>query len=550
MANIVKYGNFDFFTVCGYDPFVGISDESIINGGKFKTLKRVTIQGKILPTSPPNCANESNNVTTKINTLINSLKNDFQTLQAGNIILEHAKCESVEIDQSNFFGGADFSATFSAYPSSLSDSGFHVLDPVDNRQFSEGEDGTITITRQISVKGISINGVSALENARLFINSPNGLSTPKDQVPPIFTSPGFQLGQFKGPGPGLKPRRLVETINRMEGTISIDVDFVYRNNAPTNNTILTYSVDISYDDRSGIYNATISGNLVTSDTESPSDTIRTNLRNSLNTLNFFNLAINIFRRVTGFNYLNPEPESFSITEDIENNTINFNYAYVSDPFPVKQSIGYDIQYDNVRDITTVSINGTLTARGPQKSRKTQLENALQSLNLYNLAQSYFNKYGVSKNPNLNKNPESYSITRNKFGSGGDDVVDSISVSATYSNQYLEENNLIKFDYNLSVSPSIDIYIPVQFLDGSNGVFDMNFYKRGSISVNGSALGKSDNLASTVRSLAISKLNSLASTVGATSRVRTQDNVTRPYSSDDGYVYNFTIEDNCETRKET
>jgi len=542
MANLVKYGTFDFASVCGYDPFVGISDESVIVGGKFQTLKRVTIQGKILPTSP-NCANQSNNVTSKINSLINELRNDFKTLQAGGIQLEFAKCESVDIDQSSFFGGANFTATFSAYPPGLSAIGSYVLDPVDSKQFSEGEDGTITISRQISVKGITAGGKSALENARDFIN---GLSIPKNQVPPIF----FELGQLKGPGISnttLKPRRLVETINRMEGTISIDVDFVYRNTASSNNTILSYSVDVGYEDKSGIYTATLNGSLVTADTDSNSDAIRQNLKTDLNKLNFFNLTINIFKKLTGFNYLNPEPESFSVKEDIENNSITFNYSYVSDPYPVKQSLNYDIQYDNVRDITTVSVNGTLTARGPQKSRKTQLESALAGLNLYNLAQSFFTRYAISKNPNLNKNPENYSITRNQFGPGNE-VVDSINVSATYSNQYLEEGGLIKFEYNLSANPSIDVYLPVQFLDGSNGMFDMNFYRRGTISVNGSALGKTNNLAGTVRSLALNKLNSFASTLGATIRVRTQDNVTYPRQSDDGYVYSFTIEDNCETRK--
>ena len=544
MANLVKYGTFDFSTVCGYDPFVGINDESIIVGGKFQTLKRVTIQGKILPTSP-NCANESNNVTSKINQLILGLKNDFQLLQAGDIQLNFAKCESVDIDQSSFFGGANFTATFSAYPSELSAIGAYVLDPVDNKQFTEGEDGTISISRQISVKGITAGNKSALQNAREFISD----SYPNQgykKAPDIF----FELGQLKGPGLNnatLKPRRIVETINRMEGTISIDIDFVYRNNAPTNNTVLSYSVDIGYEDKSGIYTATLNGSLVTADTDNNSDAIRQNLKTDLNKLNFFNLTINVFRRLTGFNYLNPEPESFSVKEDIENNTITFNYSYVSDPYPVKQSLNYDIQYDNVRDITTVSVNGTLTARGPQKSRKAQLESALASLNLYNLAQSFFTRYAISKNPNLNKNPENYSITRNQFGPNNE-VVDSINVSATYSNQYLEESGLIKFEYNLSANPSIDVYLPVQFLDGSNGMFDMNFYKRGTISVNGSALGKTNNLAGTVRSLALSKLNSLASAVGASNRVRTQDNVTYPRESDDGYVYSFTIEDNCETRK--
>jgi hypothetical protein len=102
MANLVNYNGFDFSTICGgADPFVGISDEQILVGGRFKTLKRVTIQGRIIPDSP-SCPN-SLTVTSKISTLINSLKNDFLLLNAGGFSLNNARCESIDINQSNFF---------------------------------------------------------------------------------------------------------------------------------------------------------------------------------------------------------------------------------------------------------------------------------------------------------------------------------------------------------------------------------------------------------------------------------------------------------------
>lgn len=539
MADLVKYNSTDIATICGHDPFVGVSDETVILGGKFKTLKRVSIQGKILPT-----CGDSTEITDKINSLINLFGSDFKKLEAGGITLDHAKVESVDVSQSNFFTSADFTVTLSGYPTTLSESPFHeynILEPVDEKQITENEDGTINITRRISVKGISTN-VPAIQNARNFINSYYPNQSYK-KIPDIF----FQIGQLTSPGlnnTNIKPRRLVETINRMEGTISIDIDFVYRNNAVTNNTILSYSVDVGYDDRSGIYTATINGSLMASDVESMSNIVKNDLKTSLSKLNFFNLTMNVFKTLTGFNYLNPEPDSYSIKEDIENNSITFNYSYVSDPYPVKTNISYDVQYDYVKDITTVGINATITARGPQKNRASLLEAELNKLNLYNLAQSYFSKYAPTKIPKLNQNSTSYSITRNRF----DGVTTSIQVSADYSNQYQEENGLIKFDYTLSVNPSIDLYLPVQFLDGTNGMFDMNLYKRGAVSIQGTALGKNAGLQGTVRSLALSKLNSFASSIGAVIKIRTEDNVTRPEKSDDGYTYSFNITENCETQK--
>lgn len=532
MANLVKYGSFDFYSVCGHDPFVGVEDEAIIIGGKFQTFKKVTIQGKIFE-----CDNDDDKTTAKINTLLNNLNQDFLTLEAGGITLYYAKCESVDINQSNFYGGADFTVVFSAYPSSLSEIGYSVLDPVDNKQFTQNPDGTINITRSISVKGIT-NNKSALENARDFINTLN-----ITDVPQLF----LIQGQLSNPGTNIKPRRIVETINRLEGSISVDIDFIYRETAPSNNYILSYSVDISYDDKSGIYDATINGNLAVSDLDNNSEDIINDLRTQFNRLSLFSYTLNIFNKITGFAYLNPEPQTFSVKESKENNSINFSYSYTSDPYNVKSIISYSLDSDYATDTYQVSINGSLTAKGPQKTRTEALEKALQSLNLFTLASSFLNKQGVRPIPLLNSNPINYSITRNKSGLSD---VNSINIAATYSNRYEEKSSdILKFDYNLTANPSIRVYIPVQFINGQNGVFNMNFHKRGSISINGSALAKNGNSAGQIRSLALSKLNEVASAVGASTRIRVDDNVTTPIQSNDGYSYSFSISDNCETQVE-
>jgi hypothetical protein len=531
MANLVNYDGFDFSTVCGgADPFVGVSDDQILVGGRFKTLKRITVQGKIIPDSP-SCPNSST-VTSKIKSLIDNLKNDFRSLTAGGFNLSIARCESIDVNQSNFFAGADFTVNFIGYPSGLSAFGFDVLDPIDNKQITENRDGTISLTRSISARGICTNAnPNAITNARSFIQSLNPVTSP----PSVF----FTIAQLTNPGQSLSPRRVVETINRMEGTVNLDIEYVYRSTVPNNSIILSYTVDVSYDDKSGIYSLSLSGNLT-----GVLNTTKIDLQQALSRLNIFNIARSKFVELTGKTYLNPQPEQFSIEEDNLNNSITFNYTYISDPFDVKTSIGYNFAYDRVRDIATVVLNGTLTARGSQKSKKEKLELALSRLNFFALASSFFLQQGQNLQP-LNPNPVNQSITYDKF----DTTINQIQFNVEFSNQYpLVDPEILKFDYTLSATPSIDVYTPIQFLNGGNGAFKLNFFKRGSISIQGSALAKSINATGKIRSLALAKLTSFMRQNGLSNTVRVEDNITSPLNSDGGYTYNFAISENCETEK--
>jgi hypothetical protein len=531
MANLVNYGGFDFSSVSeGVDPFVGVSDEQILVGGQFKTLKRIVIQGRLIPTNF--CAN-SQNVSNKIKTLLNALKNDFQSIVAGGITSQYARCESIDINQSNLFGAADYTVNFISYPDELSNFNIRVLNPVDSRQIRENPDGTIAITRQISAQGI---GPDAITNARNFINN---VSPSKEMVPPVL----LQIGNIVSPGISLKPRRMIETINRIDGTVSLDIEFIYRFNAPNNNIILSNSVDISYDEKNGIYNVTIQGTLSTGNLNANWESVKSELESALERINLFNLGVSRLRELTGVTYLNPEPESFSITEDSLNNSLNFDYTFVSDPYNVKEDLNYEINYDVIKDITNVTINGNLTARGPQKDKKTKLVAAYNKLKLFSLANNFFLKNAESTTSKLNSNPINSTVTYNQY----ENTVNSISFSTEFSNKFEEIPPFLRYEYTLSASPSIEVYYPIQFLDASNGIFDMNFYKRGTIGIDGSAIGKALSLKDTVRNVGLRKVNELSSSVGVTNPVITEDNVASPLQSDNGFNYSFSIKQNCETR---
>ena len=146
---------------------------------------------------------------------------------------------------------------------------------------------------------------------------------------------------------------------------------------------------------------------------------------------------------------------------------------------------------------------------------------------------------------LSKKPTNETINRKKY----DGCTYSIDFDVSFSNEFIDyQETLFQISYNITVDPSIDIYNPVQFLDGKNGIFDMKFYKRCTVSVNGSAIGETDDLSSLARTFAEEKLRKACTDLGVTagdSRIRYEENITNNIYSNNGFQYNFTMSDNGE-----
>lgn len=530
----VTYGGFNFNSVCGdFTPFVGVSDEQVLVGGKWKVLKNITIQGRIYVDNNGSACPNSSAITSKIKSLFEGCKDDFLGLSAGGISLQSAKCDSIEVAQSNFFATADFTANFTGYPEDFSFTEYNVLSPIDTKEISENRDGTISINRTISARGISTSQApNAITNARTFINSLD-----PDVAPVIF----FAIDQLKGSQNAPVPRKKVETINRIDGTVSLEIEYVYRSSG-TSSYILSYSIDTSYDDKSGIYSASINGSLT-----GHLDSTVESLKSEFYKIQIFNLINTKFKQLTGFAYLNPIPEQYSVTENSEDNSINFNYTYISDPYDSKVSISSSINYDFEKDTTSVSLNGTITARGPQKSLEGLLEAALSDQDFWNIANNFALQNmppGKKLSLPLSKMPTNETINRKKY----EDCTYGIDFDVSFSNEFTDyQDKLFQISYSITVDPSIDIYNPVQFLDGKNGIFDMKFYKRCTVSINGSAIAETSDLSSLVRTFAIEELNKACTALSVIpgDRIRYEDNVTKNIYSNNGFQYNFTISDNGE-----
>ena len=522
----VFYNGIDVFSGVAPTPFIGIDDEFINYGQRWGVSKKITLQGMVTGT----CSDSYPDLIFKQNKVFSGFREDFknleikqdnQTLFSGGYI----KVNSIDFDQSNYVGILNFTIDLTSYSENLFTGTYGVLDPVSTIKYTEQQDGTVAITRSFSARGFntSNNTNNALSNARSYVQSLTGVGS---LILPKFIN-------IIPSASSLCPRKISETVNRFNSEYSIDIDYILRKGARTS-SIIYYNVDADYDDERGLYTASINGNL-----DGGSCKTMAELRTEFANFRPYDITLTNFNKLTNYNYLNREPESFSINENDIDNKIDFNYTYTSDPQNVKFDYNIDINNDFLTDQISIGFNGTLTARGPESSRLAKTEAALNSLNIVPLCQQFYLQNVSNPSLPMNTNPKSYSVKRDKING-------TISIQSNFDNSQIPPFGFKTLQWNVSVTPSINKYNPIQYLNGNNGAFNLNMRSRGQISIQGSAsFETNDDKTNIVRNKAIEILNLYSQ--GYSNRLRVEDRVERNLRADDnGYVYSFTITETAET----
>lgn len=522
MVKVFYNGN-DVFQNIAPTPFFGVEEQLINYRDRWGSVRNLNLEGFITG----NCQ-DFNFFVNKQNNLINQFANDFKSFEIKEDGLtvfsgEYVKVNSIEFGESVYNGLVPFSINLSSYDNSFFTGFYGITEPINETQYREDRDGTVAITRSFSAKGFNTSTNTALNNAISYVSSITGIGT--------LIAPQFITANTSN----LIPRNISETVDRLNSVYSVDIEYLYRKNA-SSSTILSYNIDISYNEENGIYEASINGSL-----NAPIGVSLSSLRSEFASFkdSIYSIVVTKFKQITNYDYLNHTPDTFNINENELENSIEFSYTYSSDPFDPKFSANYSLNYDYIKDLYNLNINGVLTTKGPQNLREDILENALNEINIKSLALDFYNTNVANSTP-LNTNYRNYQIDRNK-------TAPQISIAAQFDNSPIPPEEFKTFNHTVSITPSFFVYIPIQFLNGDNGVFNMNFYKRGSISVQGTATSNSANLESLVRTEALRILDIYASSINATRRVRIEDKVEKQVqSTEQGFVYTFTISDGCET----
>ena len=500
----------------GTNPFCGISDEIVLWGGKNCAIKRVIVGGKIYGCGDG--PNTGNDILEAISSWQDAVLNGYQSISVGSFSASYARCESLEITNSDYLG-AEYRAEFLAYPEEWFSDIVGILEPSDSINASVGQNGIVTVKRTASARAADDRG---LDKVIRWLSSLD-LESPPD------------ISKFGLESISAEPKSTVQTIDRVNGAVTVEVTFV-QNQGSSQNSVLNYTVDAQYDDRAGVYNVTVSGSI-----EGNTRTNIGTIRGEVESIGPFQLANNVFAKIGNGATLDPVPSALSFSENDETDTVNFSFTYNSSPAGgQKKYFNFTVECDHIKDVVTVNISGTVSFDGKitLKDRNSLIKGIIEGYNFAGLCKEEFDKNSPNTNNPLNiNNPTSYSVTINK----GADV--SADVSVSYSNEDVfpaGNTNYISLDYDIEISPSMNVLIPVQFLDGGGGIFDFQSLKRGSASIKGTLVAKDSGLEDTIRGEMKGLLDGAMSSFGMEDEIELENNVISSDVSDNGIAYEFEI----------
>lgn len=330
---------------------------------------------------------------------------------------------SINFDNSNYAGIVDYSIELN----STKVSG-NVIDPVNEFQFTENENKTVTLSHNVSAKGIntSLSPIksNALNNAISFVRSNTGLAN----IPSTRFISGdinrFYLQNFS------------ESIDRLNAIYSVQETYInnYLDNSLSGN--LTYSLDINSGSESNFVEINIRGQY-----KGPKNGDISNLRNSLNITGLIS--------GTYSGYFNPTPIQYNITENTGENSINFDYSFdnINLPNPYYR-YNSSITKDEIQQIYNVQIQGEIIARGNRNYRYF-----LSTGNIINLTGQFISVASGILTGFKDFNGDTYlsnlrllNITIDENPNNG-----TVSANASYDDKYMPTGNATDASYNISVS---------------------------------------------------------------------------------------------------
>ena len=329
--------------------------------------------------------------------------------------------------------------------------------------FSEGKDGVVEVSHQVSAQGLntstSLTNSNALQNAINFVRNYTGVNL----IPSGYFTQGknYILLESK------------EYIDHTNSSYSIEETFSSTNLA--NSGVLNYTVDIISGKGSEALKIDLRGNLSCGKTY--------NIENVQNNIKPIDFIKNYYS-----GYINPVPIEYSLTKDLNKNELNFNYTFdnlnVPNPF-VKYSINKNI--DKINEITNLSININFQTRGNYKVILLNGEAFLSNANNQTAIQMPVSPDALASGI-YSQNPE-YNQTNRRLT-----LLNTSKITNPYQNTYEYQLNYtdkiipIGFkdaSYSFQYELPLKIYKPTPCIEGSDlYVFqDFNIKSLGKMKIN-------------------------------------------------------------------
>lgn len=463
----IFYNNKNAFSGISPTPMVSMSSDFLEIGSEWNQITKISLEGnltgKFLGRSSFDLLNESYSLLA--NNFAENFKN-FEIKESGLSLYSGANAiiENIDVSENNFYGLCPFTVNIAIYDTGVYQNFYGIKNPTDVIDYQEEGNSILKYTRKISAQGFNSENKNAITRAKEWVANRKNLNHNLEPMLCKNNNNTFLLVSER------------ETVNRFDGTYSLDLDYVKDIHSESIDGVLfSYSVDLSYDEDSGLTTAKIKGKLSNNDINI--------IRSKFNSLQLFNICNNICIQSTGKS-LKDRLISHSIEEDGKN-SLTFEAEYNDDESlsDVIEDISIDIDFTQQNCTANISVSNNISCNvGPRASRWTKVLNAFNNFKPYNYAsQIYLQEFGGT----LSSNIKSEFIEHNEFDStiktrtsfsderlpyGADEYVDSMQCSVNYKPSVTafvpktsaftsREHNI----QNLGVAPrsSIDISINIK-----------------------------------------------------------------------------------------
>jgi hypothetical protein len=502
-------------------PYVSRNQEIVYYGQKSHAVTTIQLNGTIIGTKANTdiINNEPPGYGQNLNTL--SLDLDRKQILSGFGRYDHGKLaiyengtsyktfENCIVKDINFtpvaYGKQDYTITLTCFEAASFKTMFGVVDPANNISFNENEDGTVSITQSVSAKGFTTASKTAIEYAEDFVDATTGIQA--NQIAPSFISSGNLTQAKTYYDENFILQSISKDVNRVDGTCSANLEFTWQNEAVENIYISGVQSTVSTNISSGIQSEFLTVDVTYK--------IKGSQYHPENTLPSFTPTTGSLYQIASGALddssivLNQIPLSLSVEDNSKTSkTINVEASYDNNLFPdYFQKLGFnvffdysvDMSTDDVRDISSLSVNGQLKGRGPNRYDhltgfyEDYIIKGNGAINefLYFRANEFYTGialnqlYGTKDVWPLNRQPENVSIKLDPIGQ----VID---INGSFNNKDFPQSvslfsppvtGYMDFSYKLGVEPALNQFKATPSIsNGVYGVYNLNVSNREKLSV--------------------------------------------------------------------
>lgn len=474
-STAILYNGLNLFSgngAVGPTPFFTTAPENIYYGSRWGTVQNISLIGQITG----KCSGDFEDLVNKQNRLISGFGEDFHSLQINqNGVNLYDKnylvIRDINFDQSRYINLLNYSITATLYDPDLWSGFFGTLDPLETWNFSEGENGVVDITHEISCRGFNTN-LGALQNAKDWVLARTGWN---NQINPSFIQKCYSGGW------NLCPQDFQESINRLTAEYRVTERFVsdiYNSGIG----IVRYTTVLNSGVDDGLTSVTINGNI-----DYCRNGTLSGMRARYQSLDLYSIAVNAYKNSTNLINLNPYFLTSGVEENAQNLLMSFSTSFNNDPSPIV-SLDYKVNLntDELSDITTVGLTARIFSRGNLATRYARVLNFYDNdFSPYYLANTQYMAAGYTYL--LNVQPQSETCNKNP-------LLGEINYGATWTNKKAIPSGLYDLNYSISVQPPVRQFSekPSIFCNGTWFVYDLGYINRERVSINGQATVAKDN----------------------------------------------------------